>query len=118
MLHKKHCLPEIQPVQFPDVMIEQCHILELPQCCPISGNPQPGSTITIRYTCTDKALEVYSLQQYIDSFIDGREEVRGMEDMIKQIAIDCHAILNILIIIEANLILKSNQKMVLKICQQ
>lgn len=117
-LHKKQCLPEIQLIQFSQTKIEQYHILELPQCCPVSGNPQSGSTVTISYVTLDKALEVYSLKQYINSFVNGRDEVRGMEDMIKKIAIDCQAALNIPVVVEANLILEPSQKMVLKICQQ
>ncbi len=118
LLHKKQFLPEVQPVQFSQIAIEQCHVLDLPQCCPISRNPQLGSTVTIRYMSSNKALEVYSLKQYIDSFIGGKDNVRGMEDMIKQIYIDCQKVLDIPITVEANLILEPNQKMVLKVCQQ
>lgn len=55
------------------------------------------------------------MRKYIDSFIGGYDDVRGMEDMIKKIALDCQSILGIPIIVKANLILEPNQKMILKI---
>lgn len=48
------------------------HILSLPQCCPITGNPQAGSTIEIVYTPTDSLIEVISLRAYVDSYQGGR----------------------------------------------
>lgn len=47
----------------------QCHALELPAMCPVSGNPKPGSWIAIRYRPAGRFLEVYSLRAYIRRYI-------------------------------------------------
>ncbi len=112
---KNQSLLKTQELLFTQTEIKQCHILSLPSCCPISGNPKEGSIIKISYTSKDKAIEVYSLRQYIDSFIGGYDDVRGMEDMIKKIALDCHSVLGISILVKANLILEPNQKMILRV---
>ncbi len=114
-MSKNQSLLKTQELLFTEVEIEQCHILDLPSCCPVSGNPQKGSIIKISYTSKDEALEVYSLRKYIDSFIGGYDDVRGMEDMIKKIALDCQFVLGISVTVKANLILEPNQRMILKI---
>jgi NADPH-dependent 7-cyano-7-deazaguanine reductase QueF len=65
------------------------HTLDLPACCPVSQNPWPGSSVTIRYTPVDVFLEVASLKRYIDSYVGGKGSVRSMEGMIQAIAQDC-----------------------------
>lgn len=64
--------------------------LELPRCCPVSKNPQPGSALTLRYRAKGCVLEVYSLKQYIQSFVGGHADgTRNMEAMIQNIAQTC-----------------------------
>lgn len=82
------------------------HRLDLPQMCPVSGNPKLGSHIRILYKANDKFLEVYSLQTYIQSFIGGHPSgIRDMEQTIQKIANDCALILGVTVKIYANLIL-------------
>lgn len=80
---------QTQPNSFPQAQTHERHRLPLPQCCPISGNPQPGSVIEISYRPNKVFLEVYSLRNFIDQFIGGYEDVRDMEGMIQKIAIEC-----------------------------
>jgi hypothetical protein len=64
--------------------------LLLPRCCPVSKNPQPGSTLRLRYRARGRVLEVYSLKAYIESFVDGHADgTRNMEAMIQRIAQTC-----------------------------
>ena len=77
-----------QPNQKPQTLIEW-HWLPLPQCCPVSGNPQPGSFIGICYVPSRSFLEVYSLRKYVTEYVGGRDGVRDMEGMVQQIAQDC-----------------------------
>lgn len=101
-----------QPNTFPDVALFQRHILPLPSCCPVSGNPQPGSEITIVYRATEKFLEVYSLRKYIDSYIDGHPSgVRDMEGMIQQIAQDCSIAVKTYVRVDATIILQNKDRM-------
>jgi len=61
--------------------------LPIPPCCPVSTNPRPGSTLTLRYRAPNRVLEVYSLKRYVDEFIGGHADgTRNMEAMIRKIA--------------------------------
>jgi NADPH-dependent 7-cyano-7-deazaguanine reductase QueF len=57
--------------------------------CPVTGNPQPGSTLTIAYKGATGFLEVAALRSFIDSYIGGRGDVRSMEGMLQQICQAC-----------------------------
>ena len=88
---------------------------DLPACCPYSGNPLAGSTLSIRYTPSKTVLEVASLRAYIDSYIGGRGEIRSMEAMIQQIAIDCRDVLAVEVEVEASLHLAPDQQMTVRL---
>jgi len=94
-----------------DVRTFESHTLPLPQCCPVSGNPQPGSTLTIRYRPKHLMLEVYSLKAYVDQFIGGYENVRDMEGMIQTLAKTCAATLGVYVRIDAQIILQHGDAM-------
>jgi hypothetical protein len=87
----------------------QTQIVELPQMCPVSGNPQPGSYIAIRYQPQDRFLEVYALRAYLQNYIGGwlRDGalVRDMEQTIDLIARDCAESLGVPVRVRARLIL-------------
>lgn len=87
----------------------QCHIVPLPQMCPVSGNPQPGSYIAVRYVDTGLFLEVYDLERYLRQFVGGwlRDGVmiRDMEQTIDTIARDCARSVGVPVTIRARLIL-------------
>ena len=63
-------------------------VVTLPHCCPVTGNPQAGSTLTLIYRPLDRVLEVKSLAEYVASYRSGRDGIRDMEGMIAQIAQD------------------------------
>ena len=73
---------------------KQIHEVEIPPLCPKTGNPIKGSTLTITYEPKEKLLELYSLNEYIASFI-GSNEVRDLELFTQVVARDCHAILGV-----------------------
>lgn len=93
---------------------EHEHVLDLPQCCPISGNPQPGSTITIAYRGTKGFLEVAALRSFIDSYVGGKGEVRSMEGMLQEIAQACADILRVDVKLSSHLIIEPRQIMRVK----
>lgn len=98
-------------------MIEE-HTLEIPPCCPVSKNPQSGSTLTIRYCPQGCSLEVGSLYAYVHEFRGGlRDEqgnllVRDMEGMLLRIAQDCSQALQtqVKLIAELNIVPKQMVK--------
>lgn len=91
-----------QPNTLPNVQLFERHILPLPSCCPVSGNPQSGSQIIVSYNPKSSFLEVYSLKKYIDSYIGGHESgIRDMEGMIQQIAMDCAETVGVYVRVEA-----------------
>lgn len=97
---------------FPVIPVLQWHILPLPSCCPVSGNPQPGSVIVILYHANDKFLEVYSLRKLVDSYIGGKPGVRDMEGMIQSVAQSCRDILAVPVTVGAFIILQRGDLMV------
>jgi NADPH-dependent 7-cyano-7-deazaguanine reductase QueF len=98
------------PNERPNVATVMRHILDLPPCCPVSGNPQPGSTLTIRYCPAATVLEVYGLAAHIKRFIGGSPDgIRNMETMIQQIALDCAAMINVPVSVRADLVLDTQQ---------
>jgi 7-cyano-7-deazaguanine reductase len=91
--------------------IEHDHILELPECCPISHNPRPGSTISLSYKGKDTFLEVYSLRKFVDSYRGGKDGVRSMEGMLQEITQACAQALGVEVRMEAMLHLEPQQRM-------
>lgn len=90
------------------------HILDLPQCCPVSGNPQTGSSIAITYTPLELLIEAVSLHSYIQSYRGGRGPVRSMEGMIQSIAKDCAECVQVEVDVKASLNLEPDQKMIVQ----
>lgn len=90
------------------------HRVDLPQCCPISGNPQPNSWIEIEYVPEDSMLEVASLSEYIDSYVGGRSGVRSMEGMIQSICRDCADCIGTSVCVKATLGLEPVQFMTVR----
>lgn len=87
------------------------HVLDIPACCPVSGNPRPGSRLTIRYCPSRTTLEVYSLKQYLAGYVGGKGDIRAMEAMVQQIVVDCRDALGVEVEVIADLVLEPEQVM-------
>lgn len=75
-----------------DISIVNQHCVSLPTCCPVSGNPLPGSTLTISYLPNGKVIDVYSLSSWVNEFVGGHPSgTREMESMIQDLAERCAA---------------------------
>ena len=92
---------------------QQRHIIKVPQLCPKTGNPIRGN-ITITYTPKDKLLEVYSLTEYINSFI-GHQQVRDMEHLAQVVAVDCARTLGVGVQVRAIFVLDIGQTAVIDV---
>jgi NADPH-dependent 7-cyano-7-deazaguanine reductase QueF len=98
----------VQPNYHPTALqTESEHRFDLPCMCPVSGNPQPGSVLIVRYVARDWFLEIETLGAYIESYIGGRvmgrDLIRDMEQTIQQIAIDCAASVEVQVVVVAEL---------------
>src|SRR5919202_622582 len=87
---------------------KQIHEVNVPSLCPKTGNPIAGSTLTISYTPNEKLLEVYSLNEYLDSFI-GSNEVRDLELLTQVVARDCHNMLGVDVLVIGKYVLDIGQ---------
>ncbi len=96
-------------------LAKQIHAVDIPPLCPKTGNPIQGSTFTIAYTPAEKLLELYSINDYIASFI-GSNEVRDLELLTQVVARDCHAILGVEVNVVGKFVLNIGQVLVCE-CQ-
>jgi len=78
----------------PSMETMQEHIVELPVLCPYSKNPAPGSNLIISYKANACFLEVFSLFDYVRSFIS-HPIVRDVELLTQTIARDCAMLLEV-----------------------
>ncbi|GGD43267.1 hypothetical protein [Aureimonas glaciei] len=63
------------------------HSVPLPRCCPVSGNPAPGSTVRISYQTAGIVLPVEDLAAWISEYVGGHPSgLREMEAMIQDLA--------------------------------
>ena len=83
----------------------------VPALCPKTGNPIAGSKLTITYEPGEKLLEVYSLNEYVASFI-GSKEVRDLELLTQVVARDCREALGVKVFVVGKYILNIGQTMV------
>lgn len=89
------------------------HILPLPSMCPVSGNPQPGSTLFVLYKPATAFLEVYSLRADVNAYIGGRGAIRDMEGTIQAIAQDCANAIKTYVVVGAIIRLQRGDTMAL-----
>lgn len=92
----------------------ETHTLSLMPCCPVSGNPWPGSKVEICYVAEKLILEVISLRAYIDSYKGGRGDVRSMEGMIQAIAQDAANAVQSHVTVKADLLISPEQRIFLE----
>src|SRR5262249_30319319 len=92
-------------------ILKQTHEVVVPPLCPKTGNPIEGSTLTISYRPDQKLLEVYSLNEYIASFI-GSNEVRDLELLTQVITQECHAVLGVPVSIIGKFVLDIRQTVI------
>jgi 7-cyano-7-deazaguanine reductase len=96
-------------------LTKQTHEVVVPPLCPKTANPITGSTLTITYIPEDKLLEVYSLNEYVASFI-GSKEVRDLELLTQVIARDCHEVLGVKVSVTGKYVLNIGQTVICE-CQ-
>jgi hypothetical protein len=88
-----------------DIPISVVHTVDVPVCCPASSNPKPGSKMTISYHPTGIVMPVEDLAAMANQYIGGRDEIRGMEEMIQDIARRVHEVVGVPVKVNASLII-------------
>lgn len=92
-------------------LIKQIHEVVVPSLCPKTRNPISGSILTIAYEPDQKLLEIYSLNEYISSFI-GSHEVRDLELFTQVVARDCHEVLGVRVFVTGKYVLNVGQTVI------
>ena len=92
-------------------LIKQIHEVDVPPLCPKTGNPITGSILTIAYKPDQKLLEIYSLNEYVASFI-GSNEVRDLELLTQVVARDCHEVLGVPVSVIGRYVLNIGQTVI------
>ena len=92
-------------------IIKQTHAVVVPPLCPKTGNPIEESTLTISYRPDQKLLEVYSLNEYIASFI-GSNEVRDLELLTQVVTRECHNVLGVPVTVIGKFVLNIGQTVI------
>ena len=92
-------------------LLSEVHELQVPPLCPKTANPLGGSTLTISYAPDQKLLELYSLRDYLASFI-GSQEVRDLELLTQVVARDCRAVLGVKVFVTGRYILNIGQTVI------
>lgn len=82
------------------------HVLPFAGLCPVSGNPQPGSRLVLRYVPAGRVLEVFSLLREVDGYRGGRGEVRTMEAMVSALTASCAQALGVPVSLRARVLLQ------------
>ena len=92
-------------------LTKQIHQVDIPPLCPKTHNPITGSILTIMYTPTEKLLELYSINEYIASFI-GSNEVRDLELLTQVVDRDCRDVLGVKVTVTGKYILNIGQTVI------
>lgn len=92
---------------------KQTHIVDVPPLCPKTGNPIGGSSITITYRPAGKLIEVYSLNEYIASFVNSRD-VRDIELLTQVVGGHCADVLGVNVQVTGKFILNIGQAVICK----
>lgn len=80
------------------------------QLCPVSAEPQPGSTISISYAAEALLLETKALRRYLDSFTgENPHGVRDLEEAVQLIAQHCAAALGAPVDVTAHYLLATGE---------
>ena len=93
------------------------HIVDIPPCCPKTGNPLAGSKLLLSYRPSGIVFPVEQLQDMVAEYVNGRGDIREMESMIQDIALRVSAVIGARCRVRADLVIKppfggDNQRMV------
>ena len=91
---------------FTDIDIAVHHAVDVPPCCPKSGNPLPGSKIRVSYRPRGIVFPVEALADMVAEYVGGHKDVREMEGMIQHIASRVSEIVGVRVRCRADLVIR------------
>lgn len=91
----------------PDLPTFVSHSTPIPPCCPVSGNPRPGSKITVSYIPAGVVMPVEDLVDFVAEYVGGHatREVRNMEEMVQDLAVRVRDVVKVPVRVRADLII-------------
>lgn len=98
---------ETIPNRYPHLITEVSLTYPFAHLCPISGEPQPDSTITIAYQAGPRLLETKALRQYLATFTQ-TNDIRDLEEAVQAIAQACANALAVRVTVRAHYQLLGN----------
>jgi NADPH-dependent 7-cyano-7-deazaguanine reductase QueF len=94
---------ETIPNKYPQLTTRVSMTYPFAQLCPVSGEPQPSSTLTISYDAGACLLETKALRRYLDSFAgENIHDVRDLEEAAQVIAQACANTLDAPVVVRAH----------------
>lgn len=90
----------------PTIAVFVSHLVPIPECCPVSKNPKPGSTIRVSYLPKNIVVPVEALEERVRGYVGGFESIRGMEEMIQDISRWCADETGVAVRAVANLVIQ------------
>lgn len=104
------------PNKRPDIETMVEHVVPFSGLCPISKNPLPDSSVSVRYAPQKWIIEVYSLRWYMDAFKGGRTMpdgtyIRDMEHVLQRLAEDAAAVVLVPVMVSGSLKIHPDQYM-------
>lgn len=82
------------------------HSVPVPECCPVSHNPRPGSAVRVSYRPKRVVVPVEALEERVRGYVGGFESIRGMEEMIQDIARWCAQETGVAVRVVADLVIQ------------
>ena len=91
----------------PGIPLTVRHEIDVPSCCPVSRNPYAGSRLAITYRPRGVVLPVEVLRDMIAEYPGGHQTrgVRGMEEMVQDIARRVARIVGVPVRVRADLVI-------------
>ena len=89
----------------PEIPTFVSHSVPIPRCCPVSGNPAPGSSIRLSYKPLGVVFPVEDLTSMVAEYVDGHadRDVRNMEEMIQDLAVRAATVTGVSVRVVADL---------------
>ena len=85
------------------------------RACPHSGEPQPGSTITVEYTPADRLLELHAVAEWLAPFSHG-DEAMDLETVAQRCAVAAAEAVGVSVVVIASYILANDVRLTCR-CQ-
>ena len=81
--------------------------------CPVSHEPQVGSTITVQYAPAERLLELHGVQEWLAPFATG-DEAMDLETLCQRLHTAAEAALAVSVTVRGDYILRNDLRMVVR----